>query len=370
MRKRVKRIVRGLRAAWENRTATTIPHAELGELLVFGQQHVGTQSFFKDLFGQAHTVSLSRFPHHEFLVKHADGAVTDGSLYARYLEASWNYLYPDNNTAQRRLERMNEFVRLYRDIESRKHLGPKAIRVPARVCRRPDGKLIVIHGNHRASAALKTGVDLRVVFVDRTEHLRKIAAVPDEFYGSARLDMPYQSIFHKETEILRGRRPDVLQRIKSVRPEDLHGKTVLELGCNIGSNCFLATQFGAAHATGVDYSPRLISVAARLNSFMAAPAFFRVYDLNLELIDEQPADTVFCFSVVNHLKNTEGVVQTILKKTRSVLYFEGHAGTERQDYDYLLRDEHFRTVELMGYMRDGIHTQKSTRPLWRCEIRR
>ena len=368
MRKRVKRLVRGLRTALENRTATTIPHAELGELLVFGQQHVGTQGFFKNLLGQAHTVPLCRFPHYEFLVKHADH-VTDNSMYGRYLDASWNYLYPDNNTSNRRLERMNEFVRLYRDIESRKHLGPRAIRVPARVCRRPDGKLILIHGNHRASAALKTGVDLRVVFVDRSEHLRKVASVPAEFYGSARLDMPYQSLFHKETELLRGRRPDVLQRIKSVRPDDLQGKTVLELGCNIGSNCFLATQFGATHATGVDYSPRLISAAARLNSFMAAPAFFCVYDLNVELADEQRADTVFCFSVVNHLKNTDGIVQTILKKTGSVLYFEGHAGTSRQDYDYLLRDEYFRTVELVGFMRDGIHTHKTTRPLWRCEIR-
>jgi SAM-dependent methyltransferase len=296
MRKRVKRLVRGLRTALENRTATTIPHAQLGELLVFGQQHVGTQGFFKSLLGQAHTVPLCRFPHYEFLVKHADH-VMDNSLYGRYLDASWNYLYPDNNTSDRRLERMNEFIRLYRD------------------------------------------------------------------------NMPYQSLFHKETELLRGRRPDVLQRIKSVRPDDLQGKTVLELGCNIGSNCFLATQFGATHATGVDYSPRLISAAARLNSFMAAPAFFCVYDLNVELADEQRADTVFCFSVVNHLKNTDGIVQTILKKPGSVLYFEGHAGTSRQDYDYLLRDEYFRTVELVGFMRDGIHTHKTTRPLWRCEIR-
>ena len=182
--------------------------------------------------------------------------------------------------------------------------------------------------------------------------------------------MPYQSIFSGETELLRGRRPDVLDRIKAMRPDDLNGKSILELGCNIGSNCFIATHRGVAKATGVDYSPRLISAAARLNAFMAAPAFFRVHDLNIELQDQEPAHTVFCFSVVNHLQNRDALVRTILNKTAAVLYWAGHAGKQRQDYDYLLRDEFFSSVEFLGNMRDGIHTQKASRPLFRCAIRR
>src|SRR5688500_6229090 len=293
MKKRFRRLMRSFRAAWQNRTATTLPHRDIGGLLVFGQQHVGTQGFFRDLLGQAHTVPLSQFPHYEYLRRHADTEPNDESLYGRYLEASWSYLFPDDNTKQRRVERMREFIGLYQDIESRRALGAKAIRVPAQVCKRPDGKLVLIHGNHRAAAALRLGLDLRVTFVDQTEHLRKVTSVPDEFYGSARLEMPYQSVFYGDTEMLRGRRTDVLERMKSIRSEDLQGKTVLELGCNIGSNCFLATQFGATQAVGIDYSAKLISAAARLNSFMAAPAFFRVFDLNTELIEEQPAHTVF-----------------------------------------------------------------------------
>jgi 2-polyprenyl-3-methyl-5-hydroxy-6-metoxy-1,4-benzoquinol methylase len=43
-------------------------------------------------------------------------------------------------------------------------------------------------------------------------------------------------------------------------PGDLHGKTVLDVGCGDGSNSVLLARLGA-HVTGIDISPKLIEIA-------------------------------------------------------------------------------------------------------------
>jgi 2-polyprenyl-3-methyl-5-hydroxy-6-metoxy-1,4-benzoquinol methylase len=344
-----------------NINARLIPHAQLGELL-FGQQHYGTQAFFREKYGQYHTIPLSLSPHYIFLKDHLGDPFSD-HIYAQYLKASWDYLYGDGNTNERRQLQTKKFLNLYHTIEN-----DKAIKEPLDVCTRKDGRIIIIDGNHRAAIALKLGIDVKARFVRVNKYLRKTLMVPGEFYGTARLNMPYQSLFDGEVELVRGRRPDVLERMKMVDERDLRGKSVLEPGCNIGANCYLAVQFGAARATGVDYSPKLITAAIRLNSYFARPCNFIVYDLNKELTDVEPADTVFCFSLVAHINTKSGLVKTIMNKTKHILYFEGHANTELEDYEYLLTPENFSSIECLGYLRDGIHTRKRNRPFFRCEV--
>jgi len=351
----------------ENFTIQTISKQDL-DRLVFGQQHLGTQHFFLDKYGNYHTVPLSRFPHYIFLRDCLEKPFSD-HLYNEYLESSWDYLYgQEKNTRERRGDKIKSYLELYELIASRKYLNENAIENPIIVCPRPDGRLILVDGNHRASIALKLDLDIKAIFVDPDNHLMEVAKVPNEFYGSKRLKMPYQSIFDGEKELVRGRRPDILERIKMVEASDLQGKSVLDLGCNIGASCFLAASFGASRAIGADYSPKLISAAVRLNSYFAAPCSFMVHDLNYELSAVDACDTVFCFSVIDHLGTKTGLVQTIRKKTTRVLYFEGHANSTASDYAYLLNREHFSSIELRGYLRDGVHTNESTRPFFRCEV--
>jgi hypothetical protein len=357
-----------------NLTARKLPCESLGNL-VFGQQNYFTQQFFTDTYGQFHTITLPMFPHYLFLANGLEGPRANG-IYDDYLKSSWAYYnkyYPERkplNAEAQREEKHRYFAKLYYSIEADKHLNEKAFLLPIEVCRRPDGRLIIAHGNHRAAIALKLGIDIRANFVTAGKFLRKVVDVPEEFYGSARLNMAYQSIFDGGRELVRGRRPDVLDRIKMLDAEDLRGKTVMELGCNIGSNCYLAAQFGASRVVGVDYSPRLITAAVRLNSYFALPCSFIVHDLNAELTGIESVDTMFCFSLVNHLQNKDGLVRTILKNTKHTLYFEGHSKTRQGDYDYLLNKNNFSSIELLGYTRDGIHNNKRTRPLFRCEVTR
>ncbi len=356
-----------------NLTAKTLDCESL-QHAVFGQQNYFTQQFFTKHYGQYHTITLPMFPHYLILDKEfEDPSAT--AFYDDYLRSSWEYRDTycpgeTHNTDERREEKRREYLELYRAIAATRHLKERAFRRPIEICLRPDGKFILVHGNHRASIASKLGIPIRANTIPLEKHLRKIVHIPEEFYGSAELKIPYQSIFEGPRELVRGRRPDVYERIKMMDERDLQGKSVLELGCNLGASCYLAAQFGATSVVGVDYSHRLITAAVRLNSYFALPCSFIVHDLNTELTGIEPADTVFCFSLLRHLKDTAGIVQTIVKNTKHTLYFEGHARTTQNDYGYLLNKDYFSSIELVCHMRNSLRSDKRTRPLFRCEVAR
>ncbi len=336
--------------------------------LLFGQQHILTQSFFTERFGQSHTVRLEQLPHYEFLCKHRDTPFAD-HLYSQYLACSWDYYYGKaGNTEQRRRQKTEDFLALYRAVKLKRERNERAIERAIEVCELPDGRIVIVHGNHRAAVALELGIDLRATFLPLREFLGKVVAVPKEFYGTKRLNRPYQSICYGGEELLQGRRPDILERLQRLPKTDLQGKTVLDLGCNVGMNCYLAVDRGAVKAVGVDASPKIASAAVRLNTLFTAPCHFIVHDLNEELGEVGQFDTVLCFSLVRHLKSTDGIVATIRRTTRRVLYFEGHADTRQNDYDYLLNADNFSKIECIGYGHDGVHVKTRTRPQFRCEV--
>jgi len=337
--------------------------------LIFGQQHYGTQNFFIKRYGQCHSIGIDNIPHYLFLENDMLNISTE-NIYTDYLKCSWEYLYKNKKTKEEMAEKASNFIDLYHKAEKSDMLRDKLFSPPVVICPRPDGKLILVDGNHRAAIAYKLGFDLKVYYANPNKYLFKTSLVPDEFYGSKRLSMPYQSLFDGERELVRGRRPDIYERIRSIDKRDIEGKSVLEFGCNIGSNCFVAAKFGAKSLVGIDYSPKIISAAIRINTYFATPTTFLVHDLNYPLHDIEPADTVFCFSVINHLQNKHVLAETLLKTTKNVLYFEGHSKTRLEDYSYLLNSNNFASIEHIGDMRDGIHNDKRRRPLFRCVIRR
>ena len=345
---------------------TVVSHRQLPGLL-FGQQNVMTQAYFLENFGQYCTIEVRDFPHYDFLC-HCLGDPFSDHAYSRYLACSWDYYYPNENTPERRREFIQSYIHLFRDIEDRRDMNEKALKAPLLVCRRPDGRVIIVDGNHRAAAALRLGLDVRATFVPPRKHLASVVAVPEEQFGTKRLGRPYQGLVHRGKELIKGRRRDIYERMQRIAPEDIVGKSVLDLGCNVGMNCYLAAEFGAANAVGVEASPRIATAAVRLNSYFAQPCCrFVVHDLNEELDGIGRFDTVFCFSLVRHLNSVGGLVATLRRTCGSTLYFEGHADTHKSDYEYLLNKDNFSHIELIGYGSDGVHTKRCTRPLFRCE---
>lgn len=340
------------------------------ESLVFGQHHVGTQAFFLETLGSCHSVPLSQFPHYQYLAQ--DHAVpTAGCEYDRYLSASWEYRYgSQGNTPEQRWAKMESFTQLARQIQDRCGQGLPPFRAPIRVCRRPDGRWILVDGNHRASIALYMGLPIPAVAVRAHSHLAEIVWIPEERYGSGRLSRPYQSLYLGRREILTGRRRDIRERLSMVSHSDIADATVVDLGCNIGASCFLAAQEGAREVIGFDVSPRLVSAAIALNAYFASPCRFYVHDLNCGAPeDARPADTVFCFSIARHVERRDGLREALLRMTRKVLYFEGHPNTSLSDYGDLLPGDEFPKVELIGLLPEAVDRPRRNRPLWRCERR-
>lgn len=341
--------------------------ADIAQLL-FGQQNVGTQDFFEALHGQAHTIPLTEFPHYRFLAEPSNHAP---SIYERYLSASWNGRYgSDRNTEERRQAKIREFLGLCEEIQTRARHRTHAIRKPLTLCTRPDGKRVIVHGNHRASIALKLGLEIRASTMRLHEHLKRVVSVADEFYGTGRLGMPYQTICFQGEPLLRGRRQDVYERLRTIPRSDIEGKTVLDLGCNLGMSCYTATEMGAVKAVGVEFSRKIVNAAVQLNSLFARPCHFILHDLNEPLHLSEQFDTVFCFSVVKHLQRHEAIVDLIRTATKRVLIFECHARTTAADYDYLLNSSFFSRIELLGHTADGVHSKNRTRALYRCEVRK
>jgi hypothetical protein len=322
--------------------------AEDRELLVFGQQHVETQDFFAEHVGNSHTVGIADFPHTRLIQG-------DESSYLDYLEVSWRYYKPEANTLADRLRRVEEMSVLFADIQRSWRINK-----PVRLYQRPDNRYVILDGNHRSAIAYVLGIDLPAIVVPAHQALREIVELPSRFFGAGNRDMPYQSLYLDSKTLVEGRRADLLGRIRKVEPEDLVGATVLDMGSNIGSNCYLAVEHGAKSTLGLELSPELATSAIRLNSFYARECRFQAHDLTKPFLPEQKFDLVFCLSVLGHLPNTEGVVETIRACTGKVLYLECHSGQSREDHDYLLNSDNFSSVDLVGYNQDD-------RMFYRCE---
>ena len=343
------------RAAATLRTRT-VRGEELGALL-FGQQHLGSREFFEAVLGQAHTVPLSAFPHVAFL-RDPDGGRAE---FDDYLDQSWSYRRPKKNTRKARRRHMQRFL-------ERKELVERGERAeePALVYRRRDGRYVLVDGNHRAAIAYVLGQPLRLRVLSTRQWLSETVLLSGAFFGSGHRNMPYQSLFDRDRELVRGRRRDTVERIARIDRDDLVGRRVLDLGCNIGATVFAAADRGAAHVTGLEVDPRIVVSATRLNSYFGADVDFRVHDLDEPYHPTAPVDTLLCFSVAAHVRTLAGLEETIRAAAPRVMYFEGHAGTTADDYPTLLRADWFPRIDLLGHSGSGNPGSSERRPFYRC----
>lgn len=119
-------------------------------------------------------------------------------------------------------------------------------------------------------------------------------------------------------------------------PESFEGKTVLDLGCNLGRICIDAVNRGAKLAVGIDFSEKMIETARRFVKLrkkdfgepMEKVEYF-VADLNdgLEklksLINVEKFDYVFALSIWGVVKHDK-LWEILNYYTKEVCWFEGH----------------------------------------------
>ncbi len=313
------------------------------EELYFGQQHAGTIGF---LGPEYWTIPMVEFPQ----VKYLQG---DTEYYRQYLRNSFSVTRVGKNIDEEVENQVRKFEKLKTQLERAE------CREPVQFTTRLDGKKIILDGNHRAAILALQNKKIPAIEIPLYQFLtRKVIQNKEETFGTRKQGLPYQSLFLNEKEILTGRRRDILDRMKLMYRGDLENKTVLDMGCNIGSSTLLAKQFGATDVVGVDVSPKIITTAIRLNvALFCLPCKF-TYKSFAEVTNIGTFDTGFVFSLDAHVKNDAVLAQNIKQNIKSVVYFECHRGHDMPEQIRSI----FSKIDFIGY------TDTLRRKFYRCQL--
>lgn len=132
---------------------------------------------------------------------------------------------------------------------------------------------------------------------------RQLASYGEDVY--AKKNLAYQHIEIDGQVIIEGEHKQRTEERKSwIRDAQPAGKTVLDLGCNLGVFALEAARLGARQATGIDIQPNVISAASRIRDFFGLTnCTFQAVDLmKPEARAAVPSfDLVLAFAVYDHL---------------------------------------------------------------------
>lgn len=108
---------------------------------------------------------------------------------------------------------------------------------------------------------------------------------------------------------------------RAIFPDDMSGKSVLDLGAKFGYFCFEALRRGADRVVGVDVAPDSIRKARLLADCLGYKATFEQLDVESDPIEER-FDYVLCLNLLHHLKNPIATLDKLIGITRERLVLE------------------------------------------------
>lgn len=164
----------------------------------------------------------------------------------------------------------------------------------------------------------------------------------------------YQSIGN-----LKGRR-DMEHRAKIMQlPDDFKGKTVLDIGCNLGAVCLEVAKRNAGRVVGIDIHPKTISIAKEIAKHMGyTNVEYHVANIddgleNLKkIIGDDKFDNLFVLSVMNNV-DRKCFIEIVKYFTKDTLYLEGHSKQKKGHLAEFIKNTLDMTdVEYLGNTKD------------------
>lgn len=104
-------------------------------------------------------------------------------------------------------------------------------------------------------------------------------------------------------------------------PEDMRGKSVLDIGTKYGYFCFEAIKRGANRVVGIDVNPEDIRKAKLIADCLGAEVEFLNFDIEKEELKEK-FDYVLCLNLLHHLKNPIGLLDKVIDLAKERLILE------------------------------------------------
>ncbi|HVS20691.1 MAG TPA: DUF1698 domain-containing protein [Pyrinomonadaceae bacterium] len=113
------------------------------------------------------------------------------------------------------------------------------------------------------------------------------------------------------------------EKVKTCLPENLSGKSVLDVGCNAGFYCIEAKRRGAARVLGVDSQRDLIRQAVFVREVLKLDIEYQrmsVYDLDPFVIGQ--FDITLALGLIYHCKHLVLALEKLFTVTRELLILE------------------------------------------------
>jgi tRNA A-37 threonylcarbamoyl transferase component Bud32/2-polyprenyl-3-methyl-5-hydroxy-6-metoxy-1,4-benzoquinol methylase len=148
-----------------------------------------------------------------------------------------------------------------------------------------------------------------------------------------------------------GERPWSKRWIELKNISDYSGKTIIELGCNMGLlSTFLMKEFGAKKCIGVDHDEKILESARIIAEVFDVTPVFKVVDFDSSKNWEDDllsykADIVFALNVLNWVQDKKRFLK-FLSSFNEVI-FEGHDLPENEKNNF--RQFGFASIEEIGY---------------------
>lgn len=160
-------------------------------------------------------------------------------------------------------------------------------------------------------------------------------------------------------------------RFKEFGIGDLNGKTVLDLGSNIGGIAFEALRVGARRVLGFEFVKERVDICEELAKYLNQKDIsFQLGDLNIILNDPElyksyssawQSDVIFCTSVDAYIGSKYKLYQLLFDITKEVCYFETNSSQNSKDLTDIFLDLGFVEVTCIG-------TSKSDSGFGRCSF--
>ena len=104
-------------------------------------------------------------------------------------------------------------------------------------------------------------------------------------------------------------------------PDSLEGKTVLDIGCNIGFFCFEAERRGAKRVLGTEIEPDRVKEATLLKGVLDSDVEFELRDILGEQTGER-FDVVLALNVIHHVTDPFAAIEKLADLTAWRLVIE------------------------------------------------
>ena len=114
---------------------------------------------------------------------------------------------------------------------------------------------------------------------------------------------------------------DSLKRLKKLADENIHGKSVLDVGCNSGCYCLWAKKQGASRVVGVDIDDHRLKQARTLAEIEKVDVEYQLKSIS-DLKSLGHFDVVFCFAVLTEIKDLLGAVEALRTVIGQKAYIE------------------------------------------------